>query len=65
MASYSEEDPNTIIGDLRGDVSDLENERDQLRSDLEEMTTQRDNLRKAIDDAREAAHTLWYDLGNA
>lgn len=65
MASMSEEELIDQVRSLEEDVSDLETERDQLKEDLAEMTNERDNLRKAIENAKEAAHTVWYDLGNA
>jgi len=45
-------------GELHDRVSDLQQENDELKRQI-------DNLKSAINDAKDKAHEIWYDLGNA
>lgn len=65
MSSMSEEELVAQIEALETVNGELEDKVAQLTEKLDEVTNTMKNLRNVVDEAREAAHNLWYNLGNA
>lgn len=65
VATEREQELEQQLGEMDDRRDELERKVAGLEAELEEVRTERDNLKNAIDRAKDQAHTLWYDLGNA